>query len=194
MKHSLKFTLLSLLFSISIVSFATDYNVVKDKTTVKWTGSHIVKGYDHYGYVQVNEGSFSVENGLITGGSITLDMNSISCTDIDDEKKNKKLVGHLKSDDFFSVDKHSTATIVIKSSEKTGDNTLSVTADITIKGVTKEITFDTKLVDASDKVKIYESSIKIDRTLFGVAYGSSLSDSFISDTMVLDVRLVGYSS
>jgi polyisoprenoid-binding protein YceI len=184
MKHTLKFTLLSLLFSISIVSFATDYNVVKDKTTVKWTGSHIVKGYDHYGYVQVNEGSFSVENGLITGGSITLDMNTISCTDIDDKKKNKKLVGHLKSDDFFGVQKHATATIVIKSSKKTDDNMLSV----------KEITFDTKLADASDKVKIYESEIKIDRTLFGVAYGSSLSDSFISDTMVLDIRLVGYTS
>src|SRR5688572_25759726 len=71
------------------------------ESTVEWTGKKLTG--EHYGNINLTEGVLSFSGNVLNGGSFVFDMNSITCTDITDEKSNKRLVDHLKSDDFFSV-------------------------------------------------------------------------------------------
>ena len=96
----------------------------------------------HWGTVNIKEGSFELTDGQVSGGTFTIDMTSIKVTDIEDKETNGKLVGHLKSPDFFSVAENPTSKFVIKKvKEKAGDNgnNYEVTGDLTIKGITKRI-------------------------------------------------------
>ena len=90
---------------------------VATKYTVNTTASNIIwKGYkvtgEHAGNVKIKNGSLDLTDGKLTGGSFEVDMTSISCTDMQGEYGDK-LVGHLKSEDFFGVDKYPTAKFVI---------------------------------------------------------------------------------
>jgi len=101
-----------------------------------------------------------------------MDMTTISSTDLTGGTKNK-LDGHLKSNDFFGVEKFPTATLVFKDVKSTGKNSYEVTSDITIKG---------KTLPVKVTVSVYGSkanaTLKIDRTKFDVRYGST---SFFDD-------------
>ena len=158
-----------------------------DASEVKWTGYHIAKSYEHWGNVAVKSGSIDLSGGNITGGSIVIDMNSISNGDISDSKDNAKLVNHLKSDDFFDVANYPEATLNIKSSVKEED-IHKVTADLTIKGITKEISFDATSESAEENT-VFEASLRIDRTDYEVMYGWSLENVILSNEFKLDILL-----
>jgi polyisoprenoid-binding protein YceI len=61
--------------------------------------------------------------------------------DTDNERRDN----HLKSEDFFEVEKYPTITFKTTSFEKTGENTFKLTGDLTMHGVTKPVTLDGKL-------------------------------------------------
>jgi polyisoprenoid-binding protein YceI len=82
-----------------------------------------------------------VDGKKVVGGTFTIDMTSITNQDIEDETYKQKLLGHLKSDDFFSTDKHPRATLLITKLTPTGQNTYQVKGNLTIKGITKTIEF-----------------------------------------------------
>ena len=97
--------------------------------------------------------------------------------------------GHLKSDDFFSVKKHPTSTLIIKKAKYLYNNNYEIVADLTIKGITNEIKFKTKLND-----NIASADIVVDRTTFDIRYGSgsffdNLGDKMIYDDFRLSVSL-----
>ncbi|TNF77546.1 MAG: YceI family protein, partial [Bacteroidetes bacterium] len=112
----------------------------------------------------------------------------ITCTDLEGEYK-QKLEGHLKSDDFFSVASYETAKLVFTNSKPSGKTSYEVTGELTIKGITKPVTFD---------VSVYGSkataTLKIDRAEYDVRYGSgsffdNLGDKTIYDEFDLVVDL-----
>ena len=80
---------------------------------------------------------FNDDNKLV-GGEVTINMNTINCTDLEGDAKNS-IEGHLKSDDFFSVKKHPTSTLIIKKAKYLFNNNYEIVADLTIKGITNEI-------------------------------------------------------
>ena len=177
------------------------YEFDSSKSKIRWTGRKVTGA--HSGEVSIKSGNFSMgEDGLISSGMITLDMNSITVTDIKDAKSNADLVGHLKADDFFGVDAHPEASYKITSSEllqsTNGVKTnFKVTGDLTIKGITKSAT--AKLVAVQSKnikgnVSI-AGAIKFDRTDYGIKYKSgkffdALGDKVINDEVTLQVSLV----
>ena len=55
-------------------------------------------------------------DGVLTGGSFVVDMNSITTTDLEGGSADK-LEGHLKSDDFFGVQSHPKATLIFSTIE-----------------------------------------------------------------------------
>lgn len=155
-------------------------------STVTWTGGKIVGG-DHSGTVQLTSGNLTFADGNYIGGSFVVDMTSLKNTDLSGEMAGK-LEGHLKSDDFFGVDQHPTATVKITNIGQNRDS-YTVTADVTIKGVTESVKFD-----ASMNSQSANATIKLDRTKFGVKYGSSsffdnLGDKAISNDFTLEVSL-----
>lgn len=168
------------------------YVVDQKASTVVWTGSKITGG-SHTGTVALKSGEFSITDGKISGGVFVIDMTTIKNTDLSGGMKGK-LEGHLKSEDFFGVEKFNTADLTIKAGEMHGDH-IHASGNLTIKGITKEIGIE---ITFSEKDGVFNASadIKVDRTQFGVKYGSdsffdNLGDKAINNEMSFNVNLTG---
>ncbi len=151
---------------------------------INWKGSEVTKSF-HEGTIAISEGSLTFDGATLTGGSFTVDMNSIVCTDLS-EKYAARLVGHLKSDDFFGVAEHAEAMLTITSAVPT-DGGYKVTGDFTIRGITNSETFILKL----DGNKA-SADLEIDRSKYNVKFRSgtffeNLGDKLINDELELRV-------
>lgn len=180
---------LATMLIVGLLSFRTaetSFNVDTSASQLKWTGYHLAKSYEHWGYVKLKSGKVNVENGKITSGEFVIDMNSISNVDVEKEKDNEKLVGHLKSDDFFAVQSHPEAKLVIKKSDASG----KTTGDLTIRGITKEIEFQTTVEEASGSKLVAIADIKVDRTDYKVMYGWKLENAILSNEFRMEVKIV----
>lgn len=153
-------------------------------STVSWKG--FKPGGEHFGVISISEGSVNLENENLVGGSFTFDMNSIVDTDMPaDNEYNAKLVGHLKSPDFFDVAKFPKAKFEITSVVNQGGK-LDVSGNLTIKEATKNVTIPVSINKANGIVTLTSDVFTIDRTDFDVRYGSKkffddLKDKFIND-------------
>ncbi len=175
---------------------ATTLKVNAQESTIKWTAKKVTG--EHWGNVKFSEGTVTVDGKNLTGGTFTMDMTTIDVQDLQGEY-NGKLLGHLKSDDFFAVEKHKTATLKIKSltaiaGAKAGDKTHNVTADLTIKGITHPVTFPAQIIVAKGTVTA-NAEFEVDRTLYDIKYGSGkffegLGDKAIDDKFTIKVRVV----
>jgi len=174
-----------LMFSQGI--YAQNFKVNPEKSNIEWLGKKLTG--EHTGNILLKSGSFELKNDKIVSGNFVVDMNSITCTDIEDKSYNQKLVGHLKSDDFFGVEKFPTANFVISKAEKFVKGKAKVDGMITIKGKTEKISFV-----VNKKGNQFSSKVEIDRAKFNVKYGSdsffdNLGDKVIDDIFVLDIVL-----
>lgn len=171
----------------TIASFSVDTNNSK----VVWTASKVTG--THTGTVNVKSGDLKIEAGKLVGGSFEMDMTSITCTDLEGEWRDK-LVGHLKSPDFFGTDKHPTAKFVItRAISLDTKGNYKIVGNITIKETTKEIKFNANMTEVAGKPTA-TAKITLDRTDFDVRYGSGsffdgLGDKTIYDEFDLQVTL-----
>ncbi len=166
------------------------YAINNADSKVVWSAQKVT-GSGHTGTVAIKEGGLQLAGGKIVGGKFTLDMTSITTTDLSGGMA-KKLIGHLNSEDFFATEKHPTANLAIISQD---GNT--VKASLTIKGITQEISFPVEL-NAADGVLKAKANIEIDRSKFDVRYGSdsffdNLGNKAIDNIIKYEVSLVGNS-
>ena len=180
------------LFAIATKPHTDHVRVDAEKSTVKWKGSKITEGHD--GFIQIQKGVLMINHGTLVGGQISIDMNTITNSDIESEKYKAKLEGHLKSDDFFDVEKHPLSTISITKATKTEGNNYSIVADLTIKGITHSITFDAE-VNIQKIAFFAKATIKIDRTKWDIKFHSGnffedLGDKLILDEIEFDISLL----
>lgn len=183
------------IFAIAALSFtngASTYKVNADQSTIAWTGKKVTGS--HTGFVKISNGSLTLKDEKITAGTFEMDMSSITNTDLTDKGYNEKLVGHLKSDDFFSTTKYPKATFVVTKSSSKGNGNYDVTGNLTIKNITNEVTFPAT-IKADDKQLKASAKITVDRTKFDIKYGSgsffdNLGDKAIDNNFILDVNLV----
>ncbi len=184
-----------LLAAIALVGMA--FTTVVD-VTVDTTESYVAwKGYkvtgSHYGKVKLQEGNLDYADGKLVGGGFTIDMTSITVEDLQGEYA-KKLEGHLKSPDFFGIEKYPTAKFdITKVISRGTPGAYKVIGNLTIKETTKEIKFNTQ-VEEKDGKKVATADITIDRSDFDVRYGSgsffdNLGDKTIYDEFELTVNL-----
>lgn len=160
--------------------------VKTDNSTVTWKAYKVTGS--HTGTVDLKSGALVFDDNKLTGGEFTVDMTSLISTDLNGEMKGK-LEGHLKSDDFFSVASHPTASLVFTDVKATGKNSYEVTGDLTIKGITKPVTFDLSVYGSKAT-----ATVKVDRAEYDVRYGSgsffdNLGDKTIYDEFDLVVDL-----
>lgn len=196
MKSTVK--IIGILFLNAILTFnlsASNYEIDKSESNVKWTGKKVAG--THYGTISLKKGKLEVQDGIIQSGIFEMDMNSIVNEDLNNVAMNKKLVGHLKSDDFFSVDNYPVSTLVIREVKVKSDNEQIFNGDLTIKGITKPVTFHADVSNQNGKLTA-KGTIEIDRTLYDIKYGSgkffaSLGDNMIYDTFSLDFSVVANS-
>lgn len=173
------------------------YQVVPSESSMTWVGRKV--GGEHTGNLKLASGTVKVDRTFLRGGNFVIDMNSMTVTDLKDEGPNKRLLGHLRSDDFFSVEKHPTSTFTITNlaaipKSKAGSANYNVTGSLTIKGITNQITFPVELNIKSD-VLTAKGTLKFDRTKWDIKYRSSnfvenLGDKAIYDDIELSFNLV----
>jgi polyisoprenoid-binding protein YceI len=191
---------LVLLLALAIVGFMsftskpapTTFKVDASKSTFKWTGKKVTGS--HWGYIKFTEGSLMLDKGALVGGAFTVDMNSLDCQDLKPGQGQEKLVGHLKADDFFGTDKFPSSTLKIKSTSPKGNNTYDVKADLTIKGITNEITFPAT-VSVAGSALTATANFKVDRTKYDIKFRSgnffeNLGDKAIENDFDVEINLV----
>jgi polyisoprenoid-binding protein YceI len=186
----------SLVLFMAIGLSAGNYEVDKSKSEVKWNGKKVTG--EHYGTIQLKNGNVMVEDGKITGGTFVMDMTTIVNEDIENESMNDRLVGHLKSDDFFSVDKHPSAKMVLKDVQHNGGDKYTFTGHLTIKDITHPVSFDATSEVKNGTLKA-NGKIEVDRTLYDIKFRSGkffsdLGDNLIYDNFTLDFDVVANES
>ncbi|QHI38730.1 Protein YceI [Kordia antarctica] len=181
------FTLVALfIFAGITTAFAQEKRIDADASTITWTGYKVTG--QHEGTIDFKGGALEFKDGKLIGGTFTINMATINVTDLKGGGK-AKLEGHLKSDDFFGVEKYPDAILNFRKVVETDDNVYRVAADLTIKGNKSPITFDIEVENNSAEAKL-----KVDRTKYGIKYGSAsffdgLKDKAINDEFDLNVEL-----
>lgn len=170
----------------------TTLQVDPEKSQLTWLGEKVTG--EHTGHIKIKDGSVELTNGKLSGGEFTIDMSSITCTDLEDEGYNQKLVGHLKSEDFFGVEKHPVSKFKITSATDKGGDKYDLKGNLTIKGKTLPIEFPATVTTDGKTLKA-QAKIEVDRTKYDIRYGSgsffdNLGDKTIDDIFTLDVYLV----
>jgi len=168
--------------------FAQKVEVDTKASSVEWSAKKL--GTHHKGKVQLKSGNLELQDGKMVAGNFVVDMTSITNSDMENETYNQKLVGHLKSDDFFGIENYPTAKFELTQSSKFSNGKATVSGDITIKGKKENISFE-----VNQEGQNYKASISIDRSKFDVRYGSdkffdNLGDQAIDNIFTLDVNLV----
>jgi polyisoprenoid-binding protein YceI len=151
------------------------YRLDPSASVLEWTGRNF--NNRHYGRIPFKGGEIVIGGGELRRGEITLDMTGISNLDLQDETYRQMLVSHLKSDDFFAVDRYPAASIAISgwqpivgATQGTPDHT--VQGELTIKGITRQITFPAAVAPQEDGSLKAQAAFGMDRTAWNITYGS----------------------
>jgi len=152
-------------------------------SSAEWIGKKVTG--QHNGAISIKQGKLNLHDGQLSGGKIVIDMTSITCTDLTKEQGGDKLVGHLNSPDFFDTKNHSTATLVINGVKTIEGNKYNISGTLTIKGITKPISFPATIDMKDGKLGAY-AEMKVDRTLYEIKYGSGKFFEGLGDKMIDD--------
>lgn len=175
---------------------AQTFKVVPAESVVTWSATKVVGG--HNGTVAVRSGTIELNQGLLGVADVVVDMNAIACLDISSESTNAKLVTHLRSEDFFHVEKFpearfkTTGIAVVPSLE--GDDRYEVSGQLTIKGISHPATFNCEVERGAKDLKV-SGELSFDRTRYGIQYRSGsffegLGDRMINDEVKLTFELL----
>lgn len=178
--------------AVESISVAVD----TEASVINWVGAKFT-GDQHAGTINITEGKLMTEGSNLVGGSFIIDMSTIAVTDEIPEAKKTKLVGHLSTGDFFEVDKFGKASFEITSVEAVEGNaeaTHNITGNLTMKDVTKSITIPAAISITESGISAKTPQFVIDRTQWGVIYGSAtaagaLKDKAIKDEIALQINL-----
>jgi len=189
----------------AIDSAAVEFMVDTKASNLVFEGSKKV-GDNHKGIIALKEGKLAIENSLLVGGSFIIDMANLTITDegMPADKKTK-LAGHLTGPDFFDAPKHPTATFQVTTVNPymadtstgavqldwaTEAPTHTITGNLIMRDSTRGITFPVKLNVTDSKVTA-DAKFLIDRTLWGINYGSesSLGNKIINKEVKIGLHL-----
>jgi polyisoprenoid-binding protein YceI len=166
-------------------------NVDPSTSKIEWTGRKVTG--KHHGTVDIKDGSLQIKEGILLGGSFSIDMTSIKVLDLQGESAGK-LERHLKSDDFFAIETFPLAKLVITEVNQKSEGIFHVKGNLTIKGSTHPVSFNSTITPVGKKYQA-TADITVDRSLYNVKYGSgkffeNLGDKTIYDEFDLKISLV----
>lgn len=158
------------------------------QSLVNWEGAKVVVDTKHVGSLGFLSGEVTgnATTGQILGGSFKVDMNSLVNFDQKGDMKTM-LETHLKSADFFDVEKFPTSTFVITSAEQQAEEgRYKISGNLTIKDKTNNIEFFATLRDDGAKYTAVTDTITIDRTKWDIVYGSGQGLKELTDKVIAD--------
>lgn len=180
----------ALFLSINVALAQSNVNL--KESTVAWKGKKVTG--EHFGKVAIADAKLDLNKGRIKSGFFNIDMTSITVEDIQDANSNKRLTDHLKSDDFFSVEKFKQSNFQITEAKTSNGKDYQITGNLVIKGISQKITFPAKVETQGSKMTA-TAKIVFDRTKFDIKYRSgnyfeNLADRLIYDDVEMEVKLV----
>lgn len=180
---------------ITTTKEGTLYSLDSLKSKIEWKGYKIVKNENmgHFGTISFESGEVSVKDGKLESGKFVANINSLTNTDLQkDEEQQNKLSQHLKSGDFFEVEKYPTASYEItKVTEiKEGDYNTLLDGNLTIKGITKQVQFKANVKVDDNKVEIKTEPTEIMRDEFGIKFQMDVADILIKNNFTLQIDIV----
>jgi polyisoprenoid-binding protein YceI len=196
MNQKMKKVLSTLVVGLAFLGFAfttapktTTFKVDTQKSIILWNAKKVTG--EHSGTIKLSGGELNLTGANLTKGSFIINMTTITSTD----GAGARLEGHLKSEDFFSVEKNPTSTFVITKVTPAAAGTIMVAGNLTIKGITKALSFPASLAVKGTSLTAVAKGVKVDRTKYDIRYGSksffdSIGDKAIDDEFTLDITLV----
>jgi polyisoprenoid-binding protein YceI len=179
----IQYSFFTILFLVSFFINAQNLRLKTDKSILKWTGKQITTK-THFGSLKFKSGNITFENGIISSGKFLVDMTSLLVEDLQGNYK-QKLEGHLKSDDFFSVEKFNESSLTILSSSK-NDSGLDVNGNLTIKGITLPIKFKLEDLEMDQEEVRWKGVLTFDRSKYNVRFRSGSFFQNLGDKLILD--------
>ncbi|MEL6862792.1 MAG: YceI family protein [Bacteroidota bacterium] len=180
----------------TVPATATNYAINTAESVINWTGSKPT-GSTHIGTIKLSDGQLSMNGDELAGGSFTIDMNSLANQDLPEDQRGD-LEGHLKTEDFLDVANHPKGTFVLTSASKVADKpniTHNIKGDLTLRGVTKNVSFDANVAVINNTIRAVTPSFTINRTEWGINYNSGIlgtvKDKLIDDDIALVISLSG---
>ena len=172
---------------VAMTAVDATYNIKQDQSSLVWTGREVSTS-SHYGTINFTSGQFEIADGLISQGEFFVDMTSITVQDLTGGSK-ERLEGHLRSDDFFSVESFPTAHLYISSSEVISNGKWMVNGFLTIKDISHPVLFE--MANTEDG---WNASLVFDRSKYNVKFRSgtffeNLGDKLIYDDIELKINL-----
>lgn len=175
------------------------YDASTANSSVTWqAGKPAIAGYVHTGKFLIDSGAVSLTESEITG-EFVIDINSLEMTSLGGGKAGQEstLEGYLKGERFFDVATYPTATFTVtdvspKVLPGPGQTDYTATGELTLKGKTNSINFPIKVLVANENEVWMTAAITIDRTLWGIDFGSAsiaeeITDNIIGDDVTLDL-------
>ncbi|WP_375238947.1 YceI family protein [Aurantibacter sp.] len=168
----------------------TESYKVDDNSLLVWKANKIIGG--HEGTFNVAGGTVNIKDNTLVDGNFNFNIGSLKCTDIPEESEgNSNLVNHLLNEDFFDVVKFPTAKFEITKVEGS-----RISGNLTLKEITKNISFDVKVVVSNNTVTITSDTFTIDRTEWNISHNSGkimdaakLGDYLIKDDVELKINV-----
>lgn len=191
-----RISILSLISVFLLSSFSPthvdEFKIDSKKSKFTWTAKKVTA--THFGNVTATKGKIRMDHGKLIGAEFFIDMNTITCTDIESEKYNKMLVDHLKNEDFFDVVNYPIANFKLIRATSTGEGSFNVIGELRIKKSVEVINFDMKLEERMGALSA-NGSFVFDRTKFDIIYGSGtffddLGDKAIEHEVKVDFNIV----
>ena len=188
-----------MVIAISFIAFSftnitkTNYKVNTETSKIQWKG--FKPSGSHYGTINLDNGNFIVKNDKIIGGEFTINMNSIVDLDMPEHNENNaKLVGHLKSVDFFDVEKYPIGSFQIKETENKDGKTL-IKGELTLKDISHPVSFLADIKIKNGQLTLKSETFKVDRSKWNIRYKSKsffddLKDKFIEDDMEISIEVI----
>ena len=174
------------------------YRVDAEKCAVEWIGRNI--NNRHYGRIAISGGEVVIASGRPVSGRFVIDMNTITNLDLQDEGWRGMLHRHLKSEDFFDVERYPTATFEVRGATPIegatpGAPNTEIAGSLTIRETTRSICFPAMVAAQEDGSIKAQAALELDRTLWNVCYGSGklyerLGMHLVNDLISIELFIV----
>jgi len=149
-----------------------------DQSSISFVGSKVTGS--HAGSFKEFDGNFNLKEGEPQSGEFTIEMNSLS-------SDSEKFTAHLKAADFFDVENYPQSKFAVTAFTKKSESEYDLSGNLTLRGVTKNITFPTKVTHNGSDVTVV-AEFDINRQDFEISYPGK-KDDLIRDEVIIKLNL-----
>ena len=175
------------------------YKVDTMNSRIEWKGYKVLKSDQttHFGEIKFESGDVTVKDGKLQSGKFVADITTLENIDLkDDQEMKAKLEDHLKSGDFFEVEKFPTASYEITkvTEAKSGDYNTILDGNLTIKGITKPVQFKANVTIQNENVSIATEPTDINREDYGLNFEIPFENGLLNKEINLQVLIKAMES